>query len=211
MARLTDDINATTIMGQTIYKTQPRLFILCMTFLGFAFFGLLFLLTFQSAQNDYNLLVTILLVFFAILSLTSLFYFLTIKTIKLTKDNLIISHLLLPINRTVSLMDIRDIVQKRKEVKAVYGVSWTPSYIYTDITTSINFADNKLIKLNSIGQIDFDEFYKTFNKVKRGEGKIKEQKRHFFLYLVDNFDGIIWIMLLLLLTAGLGYGILSKQ
>jgi hypothetical protein len=124
---------------------------------------------------------------------------------------LIISHLLLPINRTVSLADIRNMVQKKKEVKAVYGVSWTPSYIYTDITTSINLADNKLIKLNSIGQIDFDEFYKTFNKVKRGEGKIKEQKRHFFLYLVDNFDGILWIILILLLTIGLGYGILAKQ
>ncbi len=182
-----------------------------MTFLGFAFFGLLFLLTFQIAQDDYNLLVAIVLVFFAILSLTSFFYFLTIKTIKLTKDNLIISHLLLPINRTVSLADIRNIVQKKKDVKAVYGVSWTPSYIYTDITTSINLADNKLIKLNSIGQIDFDEFYKTFNKVKRGEGKIKEQKRHFFLYLIDNFDGILWIILLLLLTTGLGYGILAKQ
>lgn len=198
-------------MGKTIYKTQPRLFILCMTFLGFAFFGLLFLLTFQSAQGDYNLLVAIVLVFFAILSLTSLFYFLTIKTIKLTKDNLIISHLLLPINRTVSLADIRNMVQKKKEVKAIYGVSWTPSYIYTDIRTSINLADNKLIKLNSIGQIDFDEFYKTFNKVKRGEEKIIEQKRHFFLYLIDNFDGILWIILLLLLTTGLGYGILAKQ
>lgn len=101
--------------------------------------------------------------------------------------------------------------QTKKEVKAVYGVSWTPSYIYTDITTSINLADNKIIKLNSIGQIDFDEFYKTFNKLRRGEGKIKEQKRHFVLYLIDNFDGILWIILALILTTGLGYGIFTKQ
>lgn len=198
-------------MGQTIYKTQPRLFILCMTFLGFEFFGLLFLLTLKSVHDDSNLLMVILLLFFVVLSLTSLFYFLTIKTMKLTKENVIISHLLLPIKRTISLADIRNMSQTKKEVKAVYGVSWTPSYIYTSIITSIILTDNKLIKLNSVGQNDFDELYKTFNKVKRGEGIIKEQKQHFFLYLLDNFDGIVWIILLLILTTGLGYGIFSRQ
>lgn len=198
-------------MDKIIYKTQPRLFILSMTFLGFVFFGLLFLLTFQGAQDDYNLIISTVLVLFAILSLTSLFYLLTVKTIKLTKDNLVISHLLLPISRTLILAEIKNMEQTKKEVKAVYGVSWTPSYIYTDITTSINLADNKIIKLNSIGQIDFDEFYKTFNKLRRGEGKIKEQKRHFVLYLIDNFDGILWIILALILTTGLGYGIFTKQ
>lgn len=198
-------------MGQTIYKTQPRLFILGMTFLGFVFFGLLFLLTLQSVRDNYNLLLASVLLFFAILSLIFLYYFLSVKTIKLTKDNLIIVNLLLPIKRTISLADIRNIGQTKKEVKAVYGVSWTPSYIYTDITTSINLADNKLIKLNSIGQIDFEKFYKTFNELKRGEGKINEQKRHFFLYLLDNFDGFLWIILLLILTTGLGYGLFTKQ
>lgn len=182
-----------------------------MAFLGFAFFGLLFLLTLKSVHDDSNLLMVILLFFFVVLSLTSLFYFLTIKTMKLTKDNVIISHLLLPIKRTISLADIRNMSQTKKEVKAVYGVSWTPSYIYTSIITSIILTDNKLIKLNSVGQNDFDELYKTFNKVKRGEGKIKEQKQHFFLYLLDNFDGIVWIILLLILTTGLGYGIFSRQ
>jgi hypothetical protein len=100
--------------------------------------------------------------------------------------------------------------QTRKEIKAVYGASWKPSYIYTDVTTLINLADNKPIKLNSIGQIDFGELYKSFNKVKRGEGKIKEQKRHLLLYFVDNFDGLIWIILILILTTGLGYGIFTK-
>ncbi len=198
-------------MEPIIYKTQPRLFILGMTFLGFAFFGFLFLLTFRNINDDYNILIVTLLVFFAILSLTFLFYFLTIKTIKLTKHNLVISPLLSPFSKSLNFSDIKNITQTKKEVKAVYGVSWTPSYIYTDIKTSINLVDNKLIKLNSIGQIDFDEFHKTFNKLRRGEGKIKEQKRNFILYLVDNFDGIIWIILLLILTTGLGYRIFTKQ
>ena len=126
VTRLADETTATTKMDKIIYKTQPRLFILSMTFLGFVFFGLLFLLTFQGAQDDYNLIISTVLVLFAILSLTSLFYLLTVKTIKLTKDNLVISHLLLPISRTLILAEIKNMEQTKKEVKAVYGVSWTP-------------------------------------------------------------------------------------
>jgi hypothetical protein len=101
--------------------------------------------------------------------------------------------------------------QTTKEVKTVYGDSWKSSYIYTDIKTSIDLADNRLIKLNSVGPNDFDEFYKTFNKLRRGEGKIKVPKRHFFLYMVDNVDGLLWVVLLLILTTGLCYGIFTKQ
>ncbi len=210
VARLRDDTTVMIKMGQIIYKTQPRLFILCMTFLAFVFFGLLFLLTFQIAKEKYNLIILSVLVVFAILSLTSLFYFLTVKIIKLTKDKVIISHLLLPINRTLSLADIKNLEQTKKNVKAVYGGSWYRSSIYTEITTSITLANNGSIKLNSIGQSDYDEFYKTFNKLRRGEGQIKEQKRHFFLYLLDNLDGLSWIVFLSILTIGLAYGIFVK-
>ncbi len=198
-------------MDKIIYKTQPRLFILCVSFLGFALFGLLFLLTFQSVQDDYNLLEVIILVFFAILSLTSFFYLLTVKTVKLTKDTVIISHLLLPINRVLNLTEIRNMEQTKKEINAINGITWKQSYIYTDIITLINLTDSKPIKINSIGQIDFDKFYQTFNKLRQGEGKIKEQKRHFLLYLVDNFDGMLWIILLLIFTTGLGYYVSTKQ
>lgn len=190
-------------MDRVIYKTQPRLFIFSMTFLGFGFFGFLFLMTLQSVQDDYNLLILTILAIFAILSLKLLFYFLTIKTIKLTRENIIISHLFLPINRTINLKEVRNIKQTTKEAEGRY-------YIFTEITTLIYLVDNTLIKLFTIGEIDFDGLYKTFTKLKRGEGKIKDQKQSFLLYLIDNLDGFLWIILLLILTTGLGYEIFTK-
>jgi hypothetical protein len=123
----------------------------------------------------------------------------------------IIAHLLLPIEQTLNLTEIRNMEQTTKEIKALYGASWKPSYFYTDVTTYINLVDNTKIKLNSIGQIDFVEFNKIYTKLKRGEGKIKEPKKFFLLYLFDNLDGLLWIILLLILTIGLGYGIFTRQ
>ncbi|MES2654319.1 MAG: hypothetical protein V4620_01960 [Bacteroidota bacterium] len=110
------------------------------------------------------------------------------------------------------MQEIKSMVQTEKEVSAVVGSSlWKSSHIYTDITTLITLSDSRTIKLNSIGHLDFEEFHQTFNKLKRGEGKIKDQKRHFLLYLLDNLNGIAWIILTLIMTTGLAYGIFMQN
>ena len=198
-------------MEQIIYKTRPRLFILCTTLLGFLFFGLLFWLTYSSAKNNFNYLTISILTMFAAFSLMSLFYLLTIKTIKLKNQSIDVSYFLLPFKKTIMFKDIKNIEQKTKAIKALYGVAFKTRYIYSDHSTIINLTDNKSIKLNSIGQLDFKDFYKTYNKIKRGEGKIKEQKNSFSIYVIDNLDGILWLLFLLILTVGLGYGMLTRQ
>ena len=107
--------------------------------------------------------------------------------------------------------DIRNMEQNTKAIKALYGVAFKTRYIYSDHSTIINLTDNESIKLNSIGQLDFEDFYKTYNKLKRGEGNIKEQKNSFSLYVIDNLDGILWLLLLLILTIGLSNGMLTRQ
>ena len=107
--------------------------------------------------------------------------------------------------------DIRNMEQNTKAVKALYGVGFKTRYVYSDNSTIINLTDNKPIKLNSIGQLDFENLYKTYNKLRRGEGKIKAQENSFLPYLIDNLDGILWVLFLLILTIGLGYGMLTRK
>ncbi len=182
-----------------------------MTLLGFVFFGLLFWLTKSSIKDKNNLVAIAVMTVFAGLSLLSLFYLFSLRTLRLTSDNIEITWLLLPFRQTYSFKDITNITQTKKVISALYGVSWTARYIYTDVTTKINLADKKIIKLNSIGELDFEEFYKTFNKIKRGEGKIKTQRKSFLLYLLDNVDGLLWVIILIILTSGLAYGLLTRN
>ena len=182
-----------------------------MTLLGFMFFGLFFWLTYSSAKNNFNFLVISLLTVFATFSLSSLFYFLTIKIIKLKSQSLEVSYFILPFKKTIMFKDIRNMEQNTKAVKALYGVGFKTRYVYSDNSTIINLTDNKPIKLNSIGQLDFENLYKTYNKLRRGEGKIKAQENSFLPYLIDNLDGILWVLFLLILTIGLGYGMLTRK
>lgn len=198
-------------MDKTIYKTSPRLIISSMTWLGFIFFGLLFWLTKSGITDDYNTAVITVMVVFAGLSLICLFYFVSIKTLKLTTDSFEIKWLLLPFRQAYSLNDISSITQTKKAISAVYGVAWTSRYIYTDITTIINLTDKRTIKINSVGELDFEELRKVFEKLKRGEGKVKVQRKNIMLYLLDNIDGLFWVILLIILTTGLAYGLLTRS
>ena len=198
-------------MNKTIYKTQPRLFITSMTLLGFVFFGLLLLLTNSYVKDNNGVIVISIMVIFSGFSITSLFYFFSIKTLKLTTNNFEISCFLIPLRTKYSLDEIMSISQSKKEISAVYGVSWTARYIYTEITTIIKLTDKSIIKLNSVSQLDFEKFNKVYTKLKRGEGKIKTQKRNLLIYILDNIDGLIWVILLIIMTAGLIYGLLTKN
>ncbi len=182
-----------------------------MTFLGFCFFGLLFILTTRDFKRGLDLFAIIIAAFFAGLSLTCLFYFFSIKTITLKVDCLEISRIGFPFKQTYLFDDITRISQIKKEISAVYGVSWRTRYIYTDIITTLRFSDNRTIELNSVGELDFNNFHDSYLKIKRREGKIKQKKIGIALYLIDNLDGIFWIILLTILTTGLLYSVLMMK
>lgn len=198
-------------MSDIIFKTRPRLFLLSAYFIGSIFCDLLFLLVWQTGKLD---LVTIpFLVLFATGSLTLLFYFLKTRTIRLQEEKLIVSYFILPIKKEFSLENIRGISQKAKKVEGMVGpTSFSKSYIYTDIITTLTLSDKTEIKLNSVGGADFGELEDLFFKLKRREGKIKipQRKKRILLYVLDNIDGIIWVILLFVVTIGLTYGLLTR-
>ena len=88
--------------------------------------------------------------------------------------------------------------------------SLTSSYLYTDSITTFTLANNKQIKLRSVGRHDYEVFIKTYNKLRRKEGEIKTNRQSVFNYIIDNLDGIFWGILLLVCTIGLGHELLTR-
>jgi hypothetical protein len=128
----------------------------------------------------------------------------------LTTENIVISYLLFPVKKTFSFKDIESISQKTKDIYGIVGSDWYERFIYTSSITTFCLADNKKITLRSIGKLDFEEFYKAYNKLRRNEGKIKKERLSGFNYVIDNLDGIFWGILLLVLTIGLGHELLTR-
>lgn len=200
-------------MTEIIYRTRPKLFILLIPFLGAIFSGLLFWLTWTKSANKIDIISLPFLILFATLSTLSLIIFLiNNKTIKLTKENIIISCLFLPVRKVFNLTEIASISVITKDIFAMlpYGRPFELSFIYTSTITTFSFIDNRQIKLRSIGRSDFEQFNKAYRKIKNTEGKIKKKKQSNFDYIEDNIDGIIWGVLFSLLTIGLSHELLTS-
>ena len=199
-------------MTEIIYKTRPKLFILLTPILGAIFCGLLFWLTWTKSTNKQDIISLPFLILFATLSSLSLINFIiNNKTIKLTKENIIISYLFLPLRKTFSLTEIAAISQITKDIFAMlpHDMPSNLSFIYTSTITTFCFLDNNQIKLRSIGKSDFEQFNKAYRKTKNNEGKIKKNRQSKLDYIGDNIDGIIWGVLFLVLTIGLGHELLT--
>ena len=200
------------LMTEIIYRTRPKLFILLTPILGAIFFGLLFWLTWTKSTNKLDIISLPFLILFATLSSLCLINFIiNNKTIKLTKENIIISYLFLPVRKTFSLTEIATISQITKDIFAMLpnDMPSNLSFIYTSTITTFCFLDNNQIKLRSIGKSDFEQFNKAYRKTKNNEGKIKKNRQSKLDYIGDNIDGIIWGVLLLVLTIGLGHELLT--
>lgn len=195
-------------MSLKIYRTYPRLFILMMPFLGSAFFGLLFLLVFRSEGS--TVLRPVALAFFLLCSLSCFYLFITIRVVILTKESVIISSLLLPFNERFSFSQIRSISQTSQKMEAMIGSSLKPAYLFTQYVTTIEFVDGKKININSIGQLDFKQLKQCIYIVRRAERSYKPTKRRIALYLLDNVDGLFWIVLCTLLVIGLAYSMITS-
>lgn len=95
-------------------------------------------------------------------------------------------------------------IQTKQKVKASTGpASMRPSYIFTNTAVSILIIDGREIKIKSVGALDFDNLETLFRKMKRGEAKMKPPQKHILIYLIDNVDGLLWVLILLILTLGL--------
>jgi hypothetical protein len=197
-------------MTRIIYKTRPKLFILIIPILGAIFFGLLFWLTWTSSKNKLDVITLPFLILFFSFSVLAFIYSFNIKTVRITAENIIITHIFLPIKQTLTFTDLERITQETKDISAVLSHSWTTTLIYTSSITTFCFKNNKQIELRSIGKSDFEELNKAFKRQKTHEGKIKRNKQSHFDYILDNLDGLTWGILFLVLTIGLAHELFTK-
>jgi len=197
-------------MAEVLYKSSPKLFIIAITFLGAFFFALLsWLVWSQYIIAKGNMALFFFLLFLAV-SLAFFYLFITVKRVKLTADSLIISYFLLPFKDSFLFSEVKSVSQNSKKIEALVGSSWQMATIFVNVTTTFNFTNGKQVKLNSIGELDFNNFQTIYNKLKRQEGKIKKPKWNAIFYLVDNISGIFWLVLLVVLTCGLAFALIAK-
>jgi hypothetical protein len=193
--------------NEVVYRTMPRLFIISMYFLGFVFFGLLTWLTWTMLSVSKSWIVLFLTGLFSITSLLSFYYFISIKIAKLTTSEVIIAYLFLPIQNRFLLSEIGDISQKTKTIdtKSPFSVGFS----FASVTTNFELSNNKILKVSSIGNMEFEELKKGFNKLKNGNHHYIAPKQSFLLYLLDNLDGLLWVVVTLVVTIGLGHALLN--
>ena len=100
-------------MKPIIYKTYPRLFFLSTTFLGAIFFGLLSWFSWTISRINRAPIIYVILAIFILGSICSLYYFITIKVIKLSTDSIKVSYFILPFQKTFLLSEVKSISQSQ--------------------------------------------------------------------------------------------------
>ena len=195
-------------MSKIIYRTHPRLFILVMTLFGSVFCGLLSWLTFVGFNGTHIYIMLIFLILFSVFSIGGFYLFITIKTVKLSRDCIRFSLFALPFHRTYLLSDIKRISQESKDIKVSHGFSSPLGFKY--LITLFELSDGEKIKVNSIGLLEYEELVKCFNKITRGNGQYSPPKRSFLLYILDSFEGIGLVIMMIILTIGLAWGLFNR-
>lgn len=196
-------------MQPIIYRTYPRLFYLGAAFFGSIFFGLLAWLVWKSSGVNKSSVAYIFIIFFVLGSIISFYYFITIRVIELAVDRLTISYFMLPFSRTFLLSEIRSISQTSRVAEVNDG--FLRATTLTVLTTTIQHNDGKEIKLETVGELDFKELEKGFRKCKIKDGHFTPGKRTFLDYMLDDIGGLCLVVLMLILTIGLTYGLLTLK
>jgi len=168
--------------------------------------GLLAWLSWQGIQNN-NRWLYIFPALFGALSLYSLFLFVNIRVVRFSASTIQISHLFAPIHRTFPLHEVKSISQRTKKIDV--GSRWSHVVQIPYFITVVTFTDNRVVKLNSIGAIEYEELMRCFNKLTRGNGSIVPPKKKFVRYLLDSWDGLGIMILLIILTTGLGIALIG--
>jgi hypothetical protein len=195
-------------MKPIIFKTFPRLFFLSTTFLGTIFFGLLSRFIWTISRSNRTPIIYAILALFIFGTICCLYYFMTIKIIKLSNDSIEVSYFMLPFQKTFLLSEIASISQESKVAEINRG--FLSPITFTALTTIIHFNDGKEIKLQAVSDLDFRDLKKGLNKFKSSNEKFTPSKKTFLIYLLDNIDGLGLVILLFILTIGLTYGLLTR-
>jgi len=195
------------MMDKIVFRSYPRLFILAITFLGSVFMALLAMLSWQRIQNDSKWLY-IFPVFFGALSLYALIAFINIKVVRLSASSIQIAHFMAPLRRTFPLHEVKNISQTFKNIGV--GHKWSDTVQIPYFITTIIFTDDRVVKLNSIGALEYEELMRCFNKLTRGSGNVVQPKKRFLRYMLDNWNGLGIVILIIILTTGLGIALFQK-
>jgi hypothetical protein len=196
-------------MKPIIYKTYPRLLFLSTSFLGAIFFGLLSWFIWTISKSNRAPIIYVILAIFVLGSIFSFYYFITIKVIKLSIDSIKISYFMLPFQKTFLLSEIKSLSQQSKLAEVNRG--FLSPITFTILTTTIHFNDGKEMKLQTVSNLDFQELEKGFQKFKSKNENFTPRKRTFFLYMIDNIDGLGLVILMAIVTIGLTYGLLTRH
>lgn len=190
-----------------VFTSSPRLFILATTFFGSVFMALLTWLSWQRMQNDSKWLYIFPLLFGA-LSLYALMAFINIKVVRLSASGIQMAHFMVPIRQTFPLHKVRDISQRSKNIDV--GYKWSDTVQIPYFVTTITFTDDRVVKLNSLGALEYQELMRCFNKLTRGTGHIVPPKKRVLRYMLDSWNGLGIVILLIILTTGLGIALFRK-
>ena len=196
-------------MQPIIYKTYPRLFFLGMSFIGSVFFGLLSWLVWKSSGVNKTPVAYVGILFFLLGSIISFYYFITIRVIELSAASISISYFMLPFKQTFLLSEIKSISQASRVAEVRRG--FTTSITFTVFTTIIRLNDGKEIKLETVSDGDFKELERGLRKINDKNKNVTLRKRTFLVYLLDNIDGLALVVLSIVLTIGLAYGLLTQK
>ena len=166
---------------------------------------------FRSQHDKASVIIfSVFFLFFFIITFILLCYFLTTRTLKLTKEKLIINFLFLPLRKRIDFSDIKSITQERKIARPFFGGSFRPTYIFTDYYTIITLTNGKTYKTESVVQSDFEILLSAFRKLKSGQTNLSIKKRKLADYILSNLDGLPWLIVSLLITIGLVYNLIHK-
>lgn len=168
--------------------------------------GFLSRLCWAKIQHTDSLALYFFPIFFGIVSTWAFYLFLKIKVVRLSATTIQFSHLVLPVRKKYLIKQVSSISQHTKQI-SIQDRSWSPIRINYRIT-SFTFADNRVIKMDSIGPLDFEELTQCYNKITRGQGEAKMAKKKFARYLIESMEDIWVVILFLIITIGFGIALL---
>lgn len=195
-------------MDKILYRSYPRLLILTMTLGGFVFMGLLSGLCWVRCRYPGPAVLYFFPLFFGLIAIWAFYLFLRINVVKLSANAIEFSYLILPIRRKFALQEVKAISQHTRRLAISDGFK-SPIRINYRVTT-FTFRDNSIIKVNSIGPLDFEELTRCYDKIARGNGEVKVTKKRLVLYLIENLEDLWIVAVILILIIGLGVSLLTN-
>lgn len=197
-----------------ILTTKPSIRAIGFGLVGALFFGaFVYLMTSWewtvADGTDYKtgmIIMWITLGVFVFFTLACLWSILTIKTIVLTSNTLIIKRPFLLLKKTVPIDNIRQVTESTLKINPT--VRWTTYNVYDGKKILIEFFQGKSILLNSFEIVDFYNLTMQLNKLRYNKNNNFDD---FNKDLKNENQGYGWLVVISLLTIGLIYSIIRQK